>query len=307
MSFPFKSLSRKEARYVKWLLRRAEQRIGIGTGGLTAVRQTFDPGPTQAPSGIRLVPNIKTIQVLWNPSSLTNNQDPVIYYEVQVSRDNQFFDPDTYITAQLSFNFKEFTEESGLEDRYYVRVRGVRRSGAVTIWSSILDTVRGRATYSHLDFNVASSLVWDKETVLDTVSLSRAPAGEESETKFYGSIDFESLGRPLVPIVFFDGAIIVSRNDGNSSDIHASVSLTLREDGTPVGDGFYRQYNALFNSVTYHEVGRIPVLTDFYTPVEGVHSYDVEGEFFLKSYGGSFPNTLEFNPNFLRMIFFEVV
>lgn len=312
----FKSLSRPEAAWLGRVLRQAESKLGVSIGSPVAaqnLRAQFVPGVSVAPSGVRIVANVGgALQVLWNASSLVSDaNDPVVYYEVQVADNNLFVNPQTFPRVQPFFDFVDTVGDISATKRHYVRVRGVRRSGSVTAWSPIIDTARARAVSSNLDFNVATSITWERLDSLSGAFITQttAPAGTYTNDTYYGGLNYTSLGRTLVPLVWFQGEGHWG-NDHTTDLLDAYWTMQLREDGVLMGDKYEHEMWLPQNSVvTPLQIirGRFGLATMPFTSVAGNHVYDVlvHQELYIHASGNS--GFMEFIPDHMVMILFEVL
>jgi hypothetical protein len=107
-----------------------------------------------APTGLRVVPNISTVTVVWNPINL-----PVLYYEVMVSASRDMSDPTTFKTSETTHTY----DEGDPEVTYYFQVRAVASTG-ISDWSAQLNSTTGTATYKDLETGSATQLVYETFT-----------------------------------------------------------------------------------------------------------------------------------------------
>jgi hypothetical protein len=123
---------------------------------------TTAAAPPPSPSGLSLTPNVGTLTVQWNAVPVS-----VLYYEIQVSKEEHMGDSTTYRRSETTYTHTE----GNTNDTFYMRVRAVSDSG-ISDWSQILNSQTGNADYLDLAQGAATQIVSDTLMQFSPASVS---------------------------------------------------------------------------------------------------------------------------------------
>lgn len=180
----------------EWLNRIDKRIANIGVSNLN---YSLGRVVSQAPqvTGLRLVPNLNTITVEWNPIPVRN----LDFYEIQVSASPTWALPTVHRQRSIKYTY----QEGDPGETYYVRVRAKPIDGRYGEWSGTLNTETGVATVTHLQKGAATA---PTDSYFD---LSGGPldpyqtygAGNNSVTATYGGTSILSKGGTVLPFIIF--------------------------------------------------------------------------------------------------------